>query len=194
MALSVFLGFGGAFMLGRLITAVAANAQPTQAKRTFDRLQMGSAAFMAFNHGLNDGQKFMGVFTLTLLAGGAIDEFRIDWWVIVICAVTMGIGTAFGGWRIIQTVGSKMTRLTSWQGFAATMAASSTIYGASLYGIPLSTTHTITSGVVGVAASKRVSDVRWGVLGRIVMAWFATFPACALLAFVAALVANRLWT
>ena len=155
---------------------------------------MASAAFMAFNHGLNDGQKFMGVFALTLMAGGAITEFHIPWWVIVVCALTMGLGTSFGGWRIIQTVGSKMTRLTSWQGFAATMAASTTIYGASLYGVPLSTTHTITSAVVGVGASKRVSDVRWGVLRKIVLAWCATFPACAVLAFVAALIANYLWS
>ncbi len=193
LVLSLAIGFGGAFLLGRLITAAAANATPTRAKRSFDRLQMLSAAFMAFNHGLNDGQKFMGVFAMTLLAGGAIQTFHIDTWVIIVCALTMGIGTSFGGWRIIQTVGSKMTRLTSWQGFGATTAASFTIFGASHYGIPLSTTHTITSAVVGVSASKRASDVRWGVLKKIVMAWFATFPACALLAFVAALIANRLW-
>jgi PiT family inorganic phosphate transporter len=87
-----------------------------------------------------------------------------------------------------------MTRLTSWQGFAATMAASTTIYGASVYGVPLSTTHTITSAVVGVGASKRVSDVRWGVLRKIVLAWGATFPACAVIAFMAAMVANYLWS
>ena len=141
-------------MLGRIIIALAANATPTRAKRNFDRAQMASAAFMAFNHGLNDGQKFMGVFAMTLLAGGAITEFHISWWVIVVCASTMGIGTSFGGWRIIQTVGAKMTRLTSWQGFAATMAASSTIYVASSYGVPLSTTHTITSAVVGVGRQQ----------------------------------------
>lgn len=191
---SLGFGFVGSFVLGRLITAVAAKAPPTRAKHTFDRLQMASAGFMAFNHGLNDGQKFMGVFTLTLLAGGAIPKFEISWWVIVVCALTMGIGTSFGGWKIIQTVGSKMTRLTTWQGFAATMAASSTIYVASAYGIPLSTTHTITSAVVGVSASKRTSDVRWGVLKKIMLAWCATFPACALIAYVAATIANRLWT
>lgn len=189
---SLVLGFSGAFLLGRIITKVAANSPPTRAKRNFDRLQMASAAFMAFNHGLNDGQKFMGVFAMTLLAGGAIPHFRIDWWVIVACALTMGIGTSFGGWRIIRTVGSKMTRLTSWQGFAATMAASSTIAVASHYGIPLSTTHTITSAVVGVGASRRTSDVRWGVLRKIVLAWFATFPACAAIAYVAATIANAL--
>jgi inorganic phosphate transporter, PiT family len=192
MVASLAFGFGGAFLLGRLITKFAAQAPPARAKRTFDRLQMLSAGFMAFNHGLNDGQKFMGVFAMTLLAGGAIPEFQIDFWVIVVCALTMGIGTSFGGWKIIQTVGSKMTRLTSWQGFAATMAASTTISVASIYGVPLSTTHTITSAVVGVGASRRTSDVRWGVLKKIIMAWFATFPACALIAYVAASIANAL--
>ncbi len=193
LAASLAAGSIGAFALGRIIIALAANAKPARAKRNFDRAQMASAAFMAFNHGLNDGQKFMGVFAMTLLAGGAIPEFRISWWVIVACASTMGIGTSFGGWRIIQTVGAKMTRLTSWQGFAATMAASLTIYTASSYGVPLSTTHTITSAVVGVGASKRLSDVRWGVLRRIMVAWVATFPACAVLAFTAATIANYIW-
>jgi PiT family inorganic phosphate transporter len=105
----------------------------------------------------------------------------------------MGIGTSAGGWRIIETIGNKMARLTSWQGFAATASASSTIFVASLYGVPLSTTHTITSAIVGVGAGKRVSDVRWGVLRRVVMAWVLTFPSCALIAYVAALIANRLW-
>jgi inorganic phosphate transporter, PiT family len=190
---SLAAGFIGAFALGRIIIALAAKSKPTRAKRNFDRAQMASAAFMAFNHGLNDGQKFMGVFALTLLAGGAIPEFHIPWWVIIACASTMGIGTSFGGWRIIQTVGAKMTRLTSWQGFAATTAASFTIYAASSYGVPLSTTHTITSAVVGVGASKRMYDVRWRVLRRIMFAWVATFPACALLAFIAASAANYIW-
>lgn len=193
LVLSLAIGFGGAFLLGRLITAAAANATPTRAKRSFDRLQMLSAAFMAFNHGLNDGQKFMGVFAMTLLAGGAIQTFHIDTWVIIVCALTMGIGTSFGGWRIIQTVGSKMTRLTSWQGFGATTAASFTIFGASHYGIPLSTTHTITSGIVGAAASRRVGDVRWGVLKRILLAWVTTFPVCFAIAYAAAMAANAMF-
>jgi inorganic phosphate transporter, PiT family len=105
----------------------------------------------------------------------------------------MGLGTSFGGWRIIETVGSKMTRIVSWQGFAAEAAASTTIMGASMFGIPLSTTHTITSAIVGVGACRRVSDVRWGVLKRIVMAWFVTFPFCAILAYVSATIANRVF-
>lgn len=193
MICSLPLGFLGAYLLGWAIIRFAGNAKPGPAKRTFDVMQMGSAAFMAFNHGLNDGQKFMGVFALTLLVGGVHTEFHIDTWVIVVCALTMGLGTSLGGWRIIETVGVKMARLTSWQGFAATMAASSTIYAASQYGIPLSTTHTITSSIVGVGASKRVSDVRWGVLKKIVYAWVATFPICAVIAYCAAMVANYFW-
>jgi PiT family inorganic phosphate transporter len=193
MILSLGLGFLAAFLLARVIIRLAASASPHHAKRLFDFLQMGSAAFLAFNHGLNDGQKFMGVFALTLLAGGVTSEFVIHWWVIVVCALTMGLGTSAGGWRIIRTVGVKMARLTSWQGFAATTAASGTIFAASIYGVPLSTTHTITSAIVGVGAGKRMSDVRWGVLRRIVFAWLLTFPSCALIAYFAALIANRLW-
>jgi PiT family inorganic phosphate transporter len=171
----------------------AGSARPAPAKRTFNRLQLLSAAFMAYNHGLNDGQKFMGVFALTMLAGGATDVFEIPFWIILICALTMGIGTSFGGWRIIETVGMKMARITSWQGFAAQTSASFTIFGASHFGIPLSTTHTITTGIVGASASMRIYDIRWGVMRRIVTAWCLTFPFCAVLAFFAALIANRLF-
>jgi PiT family inorganic phosphate transporter len=181
---SLGLGFLGALLIGKLVIRFAGSARPAPAKRTFNRLQLLSAAFMAYNHGLNDGQKFMGVFALTMLAGGATDVFEIPFWV---------IGTSFGGWRIIETVGMKMARITSWQGFAAQTSASFTIFGASHFGIPLSTTHTITTGIVGASASMRTYDVRWGVMRRIVAAWALTFPCCALLAFVAALAANRLF-
>lgn len=193
MVCSIGLGMSMAWCLSRLIIAMCGGASPNRAKRTFDRMQMVSAGFMAFNHGLNDGQKFIGVFTLTLLAAGVMDEFVIHDWVIFLCAITMGAGTMLGGWRIIETVGKRMTHIVSWQGFAAETAASTTILGASLYGIPLSTTHTITSSIVGASAGKRTYDVRWGVLRRIVAAWILTFPACALLAYVAALIANYLW-
>ncbi len=193
MVLSIGFGMLGALLLGWFIIRFAGNAKPAPAKRMFDRLQMLTAGAMAFTHGMNDGQKFMGVLALTLYAGGAMDEFHIPEWVVIVCALTMGLGTAAGGWRIIETVGAKMTRLTSWQGFAATSAASATIFGASLYGVPLSTTHTITSAIVGVGASRRLSDVRWRVLQRIVMAWVLTFPCCFALAYGAAFVANTFW-
>jgi inorganic phosphate transporter, PiT family len=193
LALSIGLGSVAALLLGLLIIRLAGASKPAPSKRLFDRMSIAAACFMAFNHGLNDGQKFMGVFTTTLLAGGAISKFEIPIWVIVLCALTMGIGTSCGGWRIIQTVGSKMTKLQSWQGFAAQTAAGFTIFGASAYGIPLSTTHTITSSIVGVAASRRLSDVRWAVLRRIMLAWVITFPVCAVLAYFSALAANHMF-
>jgi inorganic phosphate transporter, PiT family len=190
---SIGLGMLLSMLIGRLVIAFAGDKKPTSTKRTFDRLQILSAGFMAFNHGLNDGQKFIGVLALTLMAGGVTKSFEIPLWVIIVCGLVMGAGTSFGGWRIIETVGSKMTKIVSWQGFAAETAASTTILGASVFGIPLSTTHTITSAIVGVGATRRVSDVRWGVLKRIVLAWVLTFPFCATLAYVSALVANRLF-
>jgi PiT family inorganic phosphate transporter len=188
---SLGLGFAGALLLGKLVILFAGRTRPTPARLAFNRLQLASAAFMAFNHGLNDGQKFMGVFALTMLAGGATTVFEIPFWVILVCALTMGMGTSFGGWRIIETVGIKMARITSWQGFAAQTSAAFTIFGASDFGVPLSTTHTITSAIVGASASIRTYDVRWGVLRRIMLAWCVTFPFCALLAFLAAIIANR---
>lgn len=193
MFCAIPFGFFAAIMLGKAIIRFAGAAKPVRAKRTFDRLQIVSAGFMAFNHGLNDGQKFMGVFALTLLVGGVTDKFEIPFWVILVCALTMGAGTAAGGWRIIETLGAKMTRLVSWQGFAAEASASSTIFVASMFGIPLSTTHTITSCIVGVGAARRLGDVRWGVLRKILAAWVVTFPVCCGIAYVAALIANRLF-
>ncbi len=189
---SLVLGALGSWILGMIIIRIGGHMRPTRAKRTFDRLQIVSAAAMAFNHGLNDGQKFMGVFAMTMLAGGATKAFEIPFWVMLVCALTMGLGTSFGGWRIIETVGLKMARIKSWQGFAASTSASLTIFGASWFGIPLSTTHTITSAIVGVGAARRLTEVKLGVLKRILLAWCATFPCCAALAYVAALFANRL--
>lgn len=193
MVCSIIFGFIGAILLGKAVIRFAGNMRPHRAKRAFDTMQIVSASAMAFNHGLNDGQKFIGVFALTLLAGGVTKQFEIHWWVIVICALTMGAGTSFGGWRIIKTVGSKLTRIKSWQGFTAESSASTVIFFASQYGIPLSTTHTITSCIVGSSAARRFSDVRWGVLQRIIFAWIVTFPCCALIAYLAARIANALW-
>ncbi len=193
MFCAIPFGFVASILLGKLVIRLAGKMRPGRAKRKFDRLQIASAGFMAFNHGLNDGQKFMGVFALTMFIGGATTKFEIPWWVIVVCALTMGAGTAAGGWRIIETLGSKMTRLVSWQGFVAEASASSTIFVASMFGIPLSTTHTITSCIVGVGAARRIGDVRWGVLGRILLAWVVTFPVCGLIAYIAAKVANALF-
>lgn len=186
MVMSIVLGGLVAYAIGAITVSIAGGAKPGPAKRIFDRLSVAAACFLAFNHGLNDGQKFMGVFATTLLIGGAAATFTIPWWVIVVCALTMAAGTSAGGWRIIRTIGWRMTRLQSWQGFAAQAAAGMTIFGASGFGVPLSTTHTITSAIAGAAASRRTSDVRWAVLLRIVLAWIITFPVCFIAAYVAA--------
>jgi PiT family inorganic phosphate transporter len=141
---------------------------------------------MAFSHGSNDGQKFIGAFTLTLVLGGVLPVFDVPLWVTLLCAITMGIGTAVGGWRIVKTMGLRMTKLDPVHGFAAETAAASAIELASRLGIPVSTTHTISTAIMGVGSTRRLSAVRWGVGREIVTAWILTFPVCGLLAWLAA--------
>jgi PiT family inorganic phosphate transporter len=182
---STFLGFfGGLFLMG-LLYRMLANSRPGTVRRIFGRLQILSAGFMAFSHGSNDGQKFIGVFTLALLLGGILPEFRVPIWVIVLCALTMGVGTAIGGWRIVKTMGLRLTKLEPVHGFAAETAAALTIELATRLGIPLSTTHTINTAIIGVGATRRFSAVRWGVTLEIVSAWILTFPICFAIGWVA---------
>jgi len=180
---STFLGFLGGLFLMRWLYRLLADSRPGTVRRTFGRLQILSAAFMAFSHGSNDGQKFIGAFSLALLLGGVLPEFRIPFWVILLCALTMGVGTAIGGWRIIRTMGLRITKLEPVHGFAAETGAALTIELASRLGIPLSTTHTINTAIVGVGATRRFSAVRWGVTMEIVTAWILTFPVCGLIAW-----------
>jgi PiT family inorganic phosphate transporter len=190
---SLLLGFAGAFVIGRIIILLFSRASPGRAGRIFGGLQVISAAAMAFTHGMNDGQKFVGVFTLALVLGRVTDAFVIDWRVMLLCALVMGLGTSLGGWRIIATIGKKMVEIVPWQGFTAETAGSLTIFVASHFGIPLSTTHTITSSIAGATSSLRPRDVQWGVAFGIVRAWIYTFPICGFLAFCAALLANYLF-
>jgi len=183
LVFSTFLGFfGGLFIMGTLYRLLA-NSRPGSVRRSFGRLQVLSAAFMAFSHGSNDGQKFIGAFSLALLLGGILPEFQIPLWVILLCALTMGVGTAVGGWRIVRTMGLRLTKLEPVQGFAAETGAALTIELASRLGIPLSTTHTISTAIVGVGTTQRFSAVRWGVTIEIVTAWILTFPVCGLIAW-----------
>jgi PiT family inorganic phosphate transporter len=182
---STFLGFFGGLLLMTLLYRGLAHTRPGTVRRTFGRLQIVSAAFMAFSHGSNDGQKFIGVFTLSLLLGGIIPEFNVPLWVIIMCAATMGIGTAIGGWRIVKTMGLRLTKLEPVHGFAAETGAALTIELATRLGIPLSTTHTINTSIVGVGATKRLSAVRWGLTFEIVAAWILTFPICGAIGWLA---------
>jgi PiT family inorganic phosphate transporter len=182
---STFLGFFGGLFLMTLLYRGLAHTRPGTVRRTFGRLQILSAAFMAFSHGSNDGQKFIGVFTLSLLLGGIIPEFNVPLWVIILCAATMGIGTAVGGWRIVKTMGLRLTKLEPVHGFAAETGAALTIELATRLGIPLSTTHTISTSIVGVGATRRLSAVRWGLTFEIVAAWILTFPICGAIGWLA---------
>jgi inorganic phosphate transporter, PiT family len=168
-----------------LLYRTLANSRPGTVRRIFGRLQVLSAGFMAFSHGSNDGQKFIGVFVLALLLGGILPEFHVPLWVIVLCAITMGLGTAVGGWRIVKTMGLRLTKLEPVHGFAAETGAALTIELATRLGIPLSTTHTINTAIIGVGATRRFSAVRWGVTLEIVSAWILTFPICGAIGWLA---------
>ena len=186
LGFSSFLGFGAGLLLISALYHMLVHSTPGMVRSLFGRLQIFSAAFMAFSHGSNDGQKFMGAFSLALVLGGLLPEFRIPFWVILLCATAMGVGTAFGGWRIIKTMGIQMTKLEPVHGFAAETSAALVIEAASRLGIPLSTTHTISTAIMGVGASRRFSAVRWGIVAEIVTAWILTFPVCALIGWLVA--------
>jgi PiT family inorganic phosphate transporter len=190
---SVGLGFVGAVALMTALYWLLMRSSRQRVNLVFGKLQVLSSAFMAFGHGSNDAQKFMGVFTLTLMLAGGLHDFHIPVWVILLCAATMGVGTAFGGWKIMRTMGFRITRLEPVHGFAAETAAGLVIILASAFGIPLSTTHTINTAIMGVGATRRLSAVRWGVGGEIVAAWILTFPICGLIAWTIAWVGKSLF-
>ena len=182
---------GGFFVALGLMVAIYwifAKFKPTVVRRLFGKAQIGSAAVMAFSHGTNDAQKTMGIIALALYLNShpgrvAPEEFPIDTWVIVSAAVVMGFGTMIGGWRVIRTMGLRLTKLEPVHGFAAETGAAAVILGAARFGIPVSTTHAIGSAIMGVGATERLSAVRWGVAGQVVTAWILTWPSCILLGF-----------
>ena len=180
LVFSPLLGFLGAFLLMLLLLWILARMRPQLVTRIFGRLQVLSAAWLAFSHGGNDAQKTMGVITMALASyyGWTGSQWGVPLWVILAAATSMGLGTAVGGWRIVRTVGFKVVELRPINGFAAETAAAAIIEVASRLGIPVSTTHVISSAILGVGATKRLSAVRWGIAGHIVVAWVVTIPAC----------------
>jgi len=176
------------YLLMKLLLRAFGASSPGALNKHFGRLQILSSSFMAFGHGSNDAQKVMGIITLSLFSGGYLESIEVPFWVILLCAVAMGLGTAMGGWKVIKTIGVNMLRLEPVHGFAAETAATAVIMGSSLTGLPVSTTHVITSTIMGVGATKRLSAVRWGVAGKIVTAWVFTLPACYVLAFLLSLI------
>jgi len=180
------------FLFMVVLLNVFQRANPQRINQRFRRLQVVSAAFMAFSHGSNDAQKTMGIMTLALIAAGVLPpDAHIPLWVIVLAATAISLGTAAGGWRIIRTMGQRVVKLDPVHGFAAETTAATIIIGASHFGMPVSTTHVISSAIIGVGASDRFSAVRWGVAGNIIVAWVLTIPASGFVAWIAWEVLSR---
>ncbi len=179
---SPLLGFVGAWVLMTGLIWLVRKRSQAPVNKWFRGLQPISAGFMAFSHGANDAQKTMGIITLALFASGVVETFEIPMWVKLACALAMAVGTYSGGWRIIHTLGSKVIKLDPIHGFAAETAAASVIQLATHFGFPVSTTHTITAAIMGVGSTQRLSAVRWGVAGNIMVAWVLTLPAAGLVA------------
>lgn len=180
MLLSPTLGFVGGFILLVIVYWVVKDSMPTKVNKFFRFGQIASASFMALTHGTNDTQNAMGIITAALLVGGFIKEFHVPTWVIVGSALFMGLGTSVGGWRVIRTMGMRMVKLRPVHGFTAEFSAGVVILVASLLGAPISTTHVISTAIMGVGATHRLSAVRWGVAFHIVVTWVLTIPGAAL--------------
>lgn len=186
LVLSSVLGFGFGWVTVKIVEFLFRKKSRRKTDSFFKWAQIGGAAAMAFMHGAQDGQKFMGVFLLgTFLARGYSDVtiFVIPTWLMIFCSMIMALGTSIGGYRIIKSVGMDMVRLTKYQGFSADLSASACLLISSLAGIPVSTTHTKTTAIMGVGASKRLSSVNWGVVKEMVLAWVLTFPGCGLIGY-----------
>jgi PiT family inorganic phosphate transporter len=180
---SPVMGIAFGFLFMKVILKFFGTLSVGNINRVFGRLQIFSSAFMAFSHGSNDAQKVMGIITLSLVSGGFLHSVEVPFWVILTCAVAMGLGTALGGWKVIRTMGVHMLKLEPIHGFAAETSATAIILGASHFGLPVSTTHVIATAIMGVGSTKRLSAVRWGIAGKIVLAWIFTLPACIFLAW-----------
>jgi PiT family inorganic phosphate transporter len=182
IVLSPVIGMSLALIISVVTLWIFRNFRPARVDRWFRRLQLVSAAAYSLGHGTNDAQKTMGIIAGVLFTGGYLQEFAIPLWVILAAHAAIALGTLTGGWRIVHTMGSKITKLQPFGGFAAETAGAITLFTASSLGIPVSTTHTITGAIIGVGAIKRLSAVRWGVARQIVWAWVLTIPAAALIA------------
>ncbi len=184
IAISPLVGLAAAFGLTILVMRVARRITTATVNRYFRRFQLASSAFYSVTHGTNDGQKGMGIVALVLImdAGGSTSSFPIPLWVMIACQTAISLGTFFGGWRIVKTMASRITKLDPYQGFCAETGAAAMLFTTAHIGVPVSTTHTISGAIMGVGATKRFSAVRWGVGRRIVIAWILTIPMAASIA------------
>jgi PiT family inorganic phosphate transporter len=189
--LSPFLGFFLALCLVLAVSWIFLRKTPYAVDTMFRLLQFASASLYSLGHGGNDAQKTMGIIAALLYTQGMLGgEFHVPLWVVLACQAAMALGTLAGGWRIVHTMGSRITRLTPVQGFCAETAGAATLFLATYFGIPVSTTHTITGAIIGVGAARKTSAVRWGVAQNIVLAWIITLPAAAAVAAFAFYAAN----
>lgn len=189
LVLSTFLGFGLGWITVKLVGFLFRKQNRRKANVFFKNAQIASGAAMAFMHGAQDGQKFMGVFMLGIfLANGQanITSFQVPVWMMLLCSVVMALGTSIGGYRIIKSVGMDMCKLEKYQGFSADMAAATCLLISSLTGLPVSTTHTKTTSIMGVGAAKRLSSVNWSFVKEMVMTWILTFPGCGVIGYLMA--------
>ena len=196
LVMSTVLGFGMGFGVTKLIESICKNIERQKTTKFFKNTQILGGASMAFMHGAQDGQKFMGVFLLGVsLANGyaGATTFAVPMWLMIFCSVLMTLGTSIGGYKIIKTVGMGMVKLEPYQGAAADISGAGCLLISSIFGIPVSTTHTKTTAIMGVGASKRLSNVNWSVVKDMVLAWILTFPGCGLLGFLATQVFMRIF-
>jgi PiT family inorganic phosphate transporter len=183
IVLSPLFGFFLAMLLVLVVSWAFVRSSPRAVEGTFQWLQFASASLISLGHGGNDAQKTMGIIAVLLFSQGKLgNDFYVPFWVVITCQAAIGLGTLIGGWRIVHTVGSKITRLTPVQGSCAATAGAIMLFAATYPGIPVSTTHTVTGSVIGVGAARKVSAVRWNVATNIVVAWIVTLPAAALVA------------
>jgi PiT family inorganic phosphate transporter len=192
IVLAPLIGLVLGFALMVMVTWIVRRWRPSRVDRQFRKLQLLSAAAYSLGHGGNDAQKTMGIITGLLVASGYLASFKVPLWVILLSHAAIALGTLFGGWRIVKTMGTKITKLQPIGGFCAETAGALTLMGATLAGIPVSTTHTITGAIIGVGSTKRLSAVKWGVAGRIVWAWLLTIPISAAIAAAAYLLVSRI--
>lgn len=189
LLLSTVLGFVMGWLAAKTVQYLCRGMDRGKTRGVFNKAQIAGGAAMAFMHGAQDGQKFMGVFMLGIfLAKGnaAVGEFSIPVWLMILCSAVMGLGTSIGGYRIIKAVGMDMVKLERYQGFSADLAGAGCLLLSSLTGIPVSTTHTKTTAIMGVGAARRVSSVNWGVVKEMVLTWVLTFPGCGVIGFLTA--------
>jgi PiT family inorganic phosphate transporter len=183
IVLSPVIGLSLGLIIMIVVLNLSRHSNVAKSNRIFKRLQLLSAATYSISHGMNDAQKTMGIIAMVLFSSGHLgNSFHIPYWIVISCYLVIGLGTLSGGWRIVKTMGTKITKLQPMGGFCAETAAAISIIGASVAGIPVSTTHTITGAIMGVGATRRLSAVRWGVAGTIIWAWILTIPISGLIA------------